>query len=66
MPEMNGRDLAGILSEQDPDLKCLFMSGYTADVVAHQGIIDEGLNFINKPFSKKDLSEKLRKILDEN
>ena len=64
MPEMNGRDLANTILKRHSDLKCLFMSGYTANVVAHHGILDEGLNFINKPFSKKDLSKKLREILD--
>jgi len=65
MPEMNGRDLAEKISHSRPDIKCLFMSGYTANVIAHRGILDEGLNFINKPFSKQDLSTKLRDILDE-
>ena len=66
MPEMNGRDLAQIIMESHPETKCLFMSGYTANVIAHHGILDEGLHFINKPFSIKDLSVKLRKILDSN
>ncbi len=65
MPEMNGRDLAENLLRSYPDLKCLFMSGYTANVIAHHGILDEGLNFISKPFSKQELSTKLREILDE-
>lgn len=64
MPEMNGRDLANILLKMHPDLKCLFMSGYTANVIAHHGILDEGINFINKPFSKKNLAAKLREIFD--
>lgn len=64
MPKMNGRDLSKELIKLYPDLKCLFMSGYTANVIAHHGVLEEGLNFINKPYSKQDLSLKLREILD--
>jgi PAS domain S-box-containing protein len=64
MPEMNGRDLAkGILSIY-PQTKCLFMSGFTADVIAHHGVIDEGIFFIQKPFSAKDLAATVRAVLD--
>lgn len=66
MPEMNGKDLANFIVKSHPNIKCLFMSGYTADVIAHHGILDEGLNYISKPFSMKDLSIKLRDILDNN
>jgi PAS domain S-box-containing protein len=48
MPEMNGRELADRLSARDPDMKLLFMSGYTADVIASQGILDKGMHFIQK------------------
>ncbi len=65
MPEMNGRDLAGKLLSLYPDLKWLFMSGYTANAIAHHGVLDQGINFIQKPFSKQDLSVKVRKVLDE-
>jgi YesN/AraC family two-component response regulator len=64
MPEMNGRDLARKLLTQHPGLKCLFMSGYTADVIAHHGVLDEGVQFIRKPFSTRDLSVKVREALD--
>jgi hypothetical protein len=40
------------------------MSGYTADVIAHRGMLEEGTNFIQKPFSKKDLAFKVRQVLD--
>ena len=63
MPEMNGRDLSRSLLAILPHLKQLFMSGYTADVIAHHGMLDEGLNFIQKPFSRKQLSEKVRMAL---
>ena len=64
MPEMNGRDLAANLLKTNPWIKRLFMSGYTADVIAHHGVLDPGVNFIQKPFSFRDLSEKVRLILD--
>ena len=65
MPEMNGRDLAERLQSLYPGMKILFMSGYTADVIAHRGVLDEGVNFIQKPFSMKDLAVKVREALRE-
>jgi CheY-like chemotaxis protein len=64
MPEMNGRDLARRLLSLYPDLKRLFMSGYTANVIAHHGVLDEGVHFIQKPFSKTELSVKVREALE--
>jgi PAS domain S-box-containing protein len=64
MPGMNGRDLADQLRTLDPESKILFMSGYTADVIAHRGILDEGVCFIHKPFSIKDLAVKVREALE--
>ncbi len=66
MPEMNGRDLAKNLLSLYPDLKCLFMSGYTADVIAHHGVLDEGVHFIQKPFVLKEFAAKIRDVLDHN
>jgi two-component system cell cycle sensor histidine kinase/response regulator CckA len=63
MPEMNGRDLADRLQTIRPKMKHLFMSGYTADVIAHQGVSDKGVNFIQRPFSSKDLAAKIREVL---
>jgi PAS domain S-box-containing protein len=65
MPGMNGRDLARRLTDLYPDIKLLFMSGYTANVIAHQGVLDEGVAFIQKPFSMKALADKLRMVLDQ-
>lgn len=65
MPEMNGRELAERLISINPGLKCLFMSGYTADVIARHGILDKGVNFVQKPFSVEDLAYKLRMVLDK-
>ncbi len=66
MPEMNGRELAKSILSLYPDMKCLFMSGYTADVIAHRGVLDESVNFIQKPFSRKELAGKLREVLDRH
>jgi CheY-like chemotaxis protein len=63
MPEINGRDLAVKLSAFYPDVKRLFMSGYTADLIAEHGVLDEGVQFIQKPFSMKDLAAKVRESL---
>jgi CheY-like chemotaxis protein len=66
MPEMSGRDLARDLLSLRPHIKCLFMSGYTADVIAQNGVLEEGMSFIQKPFSAKGLSEKVRQKLAQN
>ncbi|MFH1981688.1 MAG: PocR ligand-binding domain-containing protein [Pseudomonadota bacterium] len=66
MPEMNGRDLAKNILSFYPNLKRLFMSGYTANVIAHHGVLDEGVNFIQKPFSRENLGAKVREALDED
>ncbi len=65
MPEMNGRDLTKRLVALYPKLKSVFMSGYTADVIAEQGILNEGVCFIAKPFSLPELKAKLREAMDE-
>jgi two-component system sensor histidine kinase EvgS len=65
MPGMNGRDLADQLRTFDSDLKILFMSGYTADVIAQRGILNEGICFIHKPFSIQDIAVKVREALKQ-
>jgi len=65
MPEMNGGELAQRLQSLYPDIKRLFMSGYTANVIAHHGVLDKGVHFIQKPFSVKKLIKAVRKALDE-
>ena len=64
MPEMNGRDLAERMQSLYPGMKILFMSGYTADVVVNGGVLDKGVNFIQKPFSMRNLAVKVREALD--
>jgi PAS domain S-box-containing protein len=64
MPEMTGQELSKSLIASYPAIKCLFMSGYTGDVIAPQGIFKEGINYIQKPFSRQDLAGKVRSVLD--
>jgi PAS domain S-box-containing protein len=64
MPGMNGRDLAEAMISLYPGLRCLFMSGYTANVIARHGVLDKGINFIQKPFSIQALSINVREVLD--
>lgn len=66
MPEMNGKDLAELLIRINPKIKLLFMSGYTANVIAGHGVLEEGVCFIQKPFSRKDFAIKVREALDMN
>ena len=65
MPDMNGRDLACHLLSGRPGIKRLFMSGYTADVIAHHGALEDGVHFIQKPFFAAALAAKVREVLDE-
>jgi CheY-like chemotaxis protein len=66
MPEMNGRDLATALLMLRPQLKQLFMSGHTADVIALRGMLEHGVSFIEKPFSPVALAAKVREVLDRD
>ncbi len=65
MPEMNGQDLVERLTSMKPALKYLYMSGYTANVIAHRGVLKEGVHFIQKPFSMKDMAISVREVLDQ-
>jgi PAS domain S-box-containing protein len=65
MPEMNGLDLSAELIEYMPHLKSLYMSGYTADIIADHGILDPNVTFIQKPFSMKDLATRVREALNQ-
>ena len=64
MPHLNGRDLAERISPLQPGMKCLFMSGYTADVIAGNGVVDDDAHFLAKPFSLASLGVKVRAVLD--
>jgi PAS domain S-box-containing protein len=65
MPEMNGNTLVKKIKKTYPDIKQLFMSGYTSDVIGHHGVLDEDMYFIQKPFSIKDLALKVRQALEK-
>ncbi len=62
LPDMNGRDLHQRLITRRPHLKTLFMSGYTADIIARQGLIESGIHFLQKPFNRRQLEEALKEI----
>lgn len=64
MPGMNGKELAQQLLALYPALKLIYISGYTANVIAHHGVLDPGVQFLQKPFSIRDLSGKIRDVLD--
>jgi CheY-like chemotaxis protein len=63
--EENGVRLARQMSEQHPRLKVLYMSGYASDTIVHQGVLDPGVNYIQKPFLQQELARKVRQTLDE-
>jgi DNA-binding response OmpR family regulator len=65
MPGMNGKDLSRRLLARNPGMSRLFVSGYTADVIAHRGVLEDGVHFIQKPFTQADLAAKAREALDE-
>ena len=63
MPGMNGLELSKRLAPMQPGMKVLFMSGYTANAIAHQGILEAGIAFVQKPFSMESLAYKVREVL---
>ena len=64
MPGISGKVLAEQLVEQHPQLKVLFMSGYTQNVVVNHGVLDPGIMFLQKPFNSKILTRQVRAVLD--
>jgi len=64
MPKLGGKALADGIHEKYPDVKVLFSSGWTADTIVHQGILDEGLAFLAKPYTPSTLARKVREVLD--
>lgn len=66
MPQMNGPELAETIRAINSRIKILFMSGYTSDVITRHGVLNEGINFIQKPFTVNNLAAKLRTVLEKN
>ena len=64
MPGMNGRELAQRIAEIRPNVKILYMSGYTENVIGHNGMLDAGIRLLQKPFNLRDLRSKVREVLD--
>lgn len=64
MPSMNGKELRERIRRIMPDIKTLFMSGYTADIIAHRGVLEEDVEFIQKPFTPYALAKKVREVLN--
>ena len=65
MPHMNGKELKEAIDEFFPKIATLFMSGYTSDVISSQGILVEGINFLQKPFTRDRLNRKVREVLEQ-
>jgi two-component system cell cycle sensor histidine kinase/response regulator CckA len=65
MPRMSGRELAERLAPLHPEMKVLYMSGYADNAIIHLGVLEEGVNFIQKPFTLDGLARKAREVLDK-
>lgn len=63
MPEMNGRELSGRMQHRFPQIETIYMSGYTANVIEHRGVLEKDVNFLQKPFTGRELTELVRKVL---
>jgi two-component system, cell cycle sensor histidine kinase and response regulator CckA len=64
MPDMNGRELYEQIAKIHTGIKSIFMSGYSADIISHHGVLESGMAFIQKPFSIQDFMVKVREVLD--
>ncbi len=64
MPLMNGKELHKLIEKLNPGINALFMSGYTGDIISRKGELRKGVAFIQKPFTMKDLAEKVRMVLE--
>lgn len=65
MPKKNGREIYDEIKSLQPDVKFIFISGYTADIILKKGVLEEGVDFIRKPFSKNEILRKVRDVLDQ-
>ncbi|MFZ5572134.1 MAG: PAS domain S-box protein [Thermodesulfobacteriota bacterium] len=66
LQDSNGKELHTLVKNRYPDIKVIYMSGYTDDVIVHHGVLEEGIAFIQKPFSVQDLLRKLRRMFRES
>jgi DNA-binding NarL/FixJ family response regulator len=64
MPDMSGRQLAQQIRERRPEMRVLFVSGYTDDAIIRHGILEPGIAFMQKPFSPDALARKVREVLE--
>ena len=62
MPKMDGKQLADTIQKERPDIKVIFMSGYTDDIIVHHGVLDPGVNFIQKPITPSKLAKMLKDV----
>jgi DNA-binding response OmpR family regulator len=65
MPGMNGRELAERLQSLRSEMKVIYMSGYTDEAIVHHGVLEPGLNFLQKPFAPERLACMVREVLDK-
>ena len=66
MPGMSGRELAEIIREERPEMKVIFMSGYTENIIAHHGVLEQGINYISKPVTPVTLTQKIWSVLHDS
>ena len=64
MPKASGKEIANLITSIRPDLRVLFMSGYTDEAIVHHGVLDSGVEFIQKPFTPASLARKVREVLE--
>jgi len=64
MPKKHGKEVHNVIKRTNPDSKVLFMSGYEVNLIFKKGVLEEGLNFIQKPVTRDELLRKVREVLD--